>query len=125
MLYYYALKNLYPDWSFYMSIYYINDGGVFDIVFDDDDYIKAENILKKKFNQIRNTKLPKQLSADQSHWKCKSLCAFSQLNENGESICNAMHNQIKNAGILKTTEEHVNMKKLGTYGDGGGRISET
>ena len=54
LLYYYALKNLYPDYSFYVSIYYINDGGIFDLVFDEQDYLKAEEILKQKFEEIRD-----------------------------------------------------------------------
>ena len=41
LLYFYALKNMYPNHDFYTSIYYVNDGGIFDIVFSDEDYEKA------------------------------------------------------------------------------------
>ena len=96
LLYYYALKNLYPDKSFYISIYYINDGGVFDMVFDEKDYIKAENILRQKFEYIRSVQLPQQLSSEQAHWKCQRLCEFSKIDEETEkSVCNKFHDMIK------------------------------
>ena len=125
LLYYYALKNLYPDWSFYVSIYYINDGGIFDLVFDDVDYKKAEQILKDKFEEIRDCKVPKQLSREQSHWKCQKLCRFSETFEDtGKSACNYFHDMIKSIGIDKVTQEHADISRITKYGDGGGRIAE-
>jgi len=125
LLYYYALKNLHPDWEFYVSIYYINDGGVFDVVFSEDDYIKAENILKQKFEYIRSVKQPKQLSHDQTHWKCQRLCKFSEIHEeSGKSVCNHFHDMVKSKGIDKVTADYANLDKLTKYGSGGGRIAE-
>ena len=77
LLYYYALKNMYPEREFSVSIYYINNGGLFSMVFDEDDYKLAESILRKKFEQIRSIQQPRLLSNEHAHWKCKKLCLFS------------------------------------------------
>ena len=125
LLYYYALKNLYPDWSFYVSIYYVNDGGLFDIVFDEKDYAKAENMLRQKFEYIKAVKLPKQISNDQQNWKCTKLCKFSEIDpESGKTICQHFHDMIKSKGIDAVTRDHANLKKITKYQDGGGRIAK-
>jgi CRISPR/Cas system-associated exonuclease Cas4 (RecB family) len=129
LLYYYALKNQYPERSFYTSIYYVNDGGIFDIVFSDEDYIKAEQMLKNKFEKIRDIELPKQLSAKQSHWKCTKLCKFSEMFENsGKTTCqyfhDMIHDMIKSQGMLNVVANHANLDKLGKYGAGGGRLED-
>ena len=125
LLYYYALKNLYPDWSFYVSIYYVNDGGLFDVVFDDKDYIKAENMLRQKFEYIKSVKLPKQISNDQQNWKCTKLCKFSEIDPNsGKTVCQSYHDLIRSKGIDYVTKEHANLKKITKYQDGGGRIAK-
>jgi CRISPR/Cas system-associated exonuclease Cas4 (RecB family) len=124
LLYYYALKNLYPDWSFYVSIYYINDGGIFDLVFDESDYEKAEQILKEKFEDIKNSKLPRQLSREQAHWKCQKLCKFSETFEDtGKNACQHFHDMIKSKGIDYVTEKYADISRITKYGDGGGRIA--
>jgi len=124
LLYYYALKNLYPDWSFYVSIYYINDGGIFDLVFDESDYEKAEEILKEKFQEIKNNKVPRQLSREQSHWKCQKLCKFSETFEDtGKNACQHFHDMIKSKGIDHVTEKYADISRITKYGDGGGRIA--
>jgi len=123
LLYYYALKNLYPDYSFYVSIYYINAGGVFDVVFDERDYNKAENMLRKKFQQIRNNEKPKQLSPDHSHWKCKYLCKFSEIDkETGKSTCQMFNDRIQLHGIGEVTAKYANIDRIAKYGQGGGRL---
>ena len=122
LLYYYALKNLYPTHKFYVSIYYVNDGGLFDIIFDDSDYIKAENMIKQKFTYINSVEIPRQLSSENSHWKCKSLCAFSKPTESGKTVCQEMHSRISNYGYLDTLSMYGDLTKINAYGSGGGRV---
>jgi hypothetical protein len=124
LLYYYAIKNLYPEYSFYTSIFYVNDGGVFDLPFDESDYIKAESMLRQKFEYIKNVQIPKQVSANNTDFKCTKLCNFSELTENGDTICQAMHKEIKRDGIKKVTEKYADLKKITKYQDGGGRIAK-
>jgi hypothetical protein len=145
LLYYYAMKNKYPDREFYVSIYYINhyiddnkvrhDGGVFDIAFDENDYKKAENMLRQKFEYIRSVELPQQLYSDQARaaapkwgsdaFKCIYLCKFSQeWEKSGKSVCQHVHDMVKLKGIDAVTAEYADVKKFEKYGDGGGRLDK-
>jgi hypothetical protein len=130
------MRTKYPDREFLISIYYVNDykidgvlvkGGIFTMAFDDDDFIIAENMIRKEFESIKNNTCPDVLSSTCSHWKCKSLCAFSKvipsIDEN-KPACIAMRQQIKEKGIEWVTNEYANIQKLTTYGSGGGRLSE-
>lgn len=123
LLYFYALKNLYPNHDFYTSIYYVNDGGIFDIVFSDDDYDKAEKMLKNKFEYIRSIELPRLLSDDQSHWKCTKLCKFSEnYKDSQKTTCKYFHDMLKSKGMEEVVSAHADLNKLGKYGAGGGRL---
>lgn len=125
LLYYYALKNMYPEREFSVSIYYINNGGLFSMVFDEEDYQLAESILRKKFEQIRSIQQPRLLSNEHAHWKCKKLCLFSsEYEDSGKSICQHIRDEIKEKGVVKVVEEYGKIEKIATYGDGGGRLSE-
>lgn len=123
LLYYWALKNKYPDKSFYLTILYINDGGPYSVVFDEYDYELAENMIRQKFEYIKSLKHPKLLSQDNSHWKCKYLCGYSaRYGDSSKSICQHIRDEIKVKGINEVTEEYGDLSKLGSYGDGGGRL---
>ena len=125
LLYYYALKNEYPDREFTVSIYYINSGGLFSLVFDEEDYAKAEDILKKKFEQIRNIQNPRLLSKGNRHWKCQKLCKFSEpWKDTDKSVCQHISDEVRKKGINAVVEEYGDIGKITTYGDGGGRLSE-
>lgn len=125
LLYYYALKNMYPEREFSVSIYYINNGGLFSMVFDEDDYKLAESILRKKFEQIRSIQQPRLLSNEHAHWKCKKLCLFSsEYEDSGKSICQHIRDEVKEKGIVKVVEEYGKIDKIATYGDGGGRLAD-
>lgn len=126
LLYYYALKNMYPDKEFYISIYYINDGGVFTFPFDEHDYEKAESMIRQKFKYIQSVQYPTLLSSDNSHFKCKHMCAFSKPHDlSGKSICQHFRDEILKKGIDRVTEKNANLKKIRVYGDGGGRLNES
>ena len=126
LLYYYALRNMYPDADFSVSIFYINAGGLFSMCFDDEDYEKAEQILKNKFQQIRRCEHPKLLSDANSHWKCQKLCKFSEPYKPGakKSLCQYIRDEVRKKGISKVVAEHGDIDKLAAYGDGGGRLAD-
>ena len=126
LLYYYALKNMYPDAEFSVSIFYINDGGVFSLCFDEEDYQKAEEILKQKFQYIKNNQQPKLLSNENSHWKCQKLCLFSNPYKEGakQSECQHIRDEIRSKGVNKVIEEYGKPDRLSAYGDGGGRLAK-
>jgi len=84
MLYYYAIKQLYPAIKHVIvSINFINDGGMFSVCFDDSHLHQVEMMLKNKFDSIRNTTNP-QLNKS---WKCTKLCHFGKNTfENSEHL---------------------------------------
>ena len=126
LLYYYALKNTYPDAEFSVSIFYINDGGVFSMVFDEEDYKKAEDILRKKFERIKRSQNPRLLSNENSHWKCRKLCKFSEPYKEGtkKSVCQHIRDEVRKNGLVKVVEKYGDVGKLSAYGDGGGKLAE-
>lgn len=78
-IYHYALSNLYPQYDhIIMSINFINDGGAFSMCFDKSDLSSTEDLIRKKFEEIKQCKKPR-LSKS---WKCNKLCYFGQNNFN-------------------------------------------
>jgi hypothetical protein len=74
-LYHYALSHLYPQYDhIIMSINFINDGGAFSMCFDKSDLSSTEDLIRKKFEEIKKCKRPR-LSKT---WKCKKLCHFGK-----------------------------------------------
>ena len=74
-MYHYAASVLYPEIDhIIVSIYYINDGGIFSMNYDKKDLPETENMIRRKFEQIKNCKKPK-LSKS---WKCTKLCHFGK-----------------------------------------------
>lgn len=74
-IYHYAVSFLYPNVDhIIVSINFINDGGAFSICYDKTDLAETENMIRKKFDIIKNTKVP-QLNKS---WKCSKLCHFGK-----------------------------------------------
>lgn len=91
-IYHYAVKKLYPHLdTVIFTIYFVNDGGPFSMVFHDSDLIETENMLREKFEIIKNTRKPKLNRG----WMCSKLCHFG-----------------------KTTFENTNVQALEEYRDG-------
>ena len=55
MLYYYALKTLYPDKNILFTIFFIRDGGPFTLCFDEEHIKKTEVILKDTLEKVWKT----------------------------------------------------------------------
>jgi CRISPR/Cas system-associated exonuclease Cas4 (RecB family) len=82
-IYHYAVSALYPDVDHVIvSINFINDGGAFSICYDRSDLSYTENMIRKKFDAIKNTKVP-QLNRT---WKCNKLCHFGKSTFENTSI---------------------------------------
>jgi CRISPR/Cas system-associated exonuclease Cas4 (RecB family) len=74
-IYHYAISQAYPDIEHIIfTINFINDGGAFSICYDKTDLPKTEDMIRKKFEIIKNTKKP-QLNKS---WKCTKLCHFGK-----------------------------------------------
>jgi hypothetical protein len=75
LIYHYAISKLYPEYdSVMITIYFINDGGPFSILFDKSDLQRTEQMLKKKFEIIRQTQKPRLNKT----WMCNKLCHFGK-----------------------------------------------
>jgi hypothetical protein len=74
-IYHYAISHLYPHIDHIIfSIYFINDGGPFSICFDKSDLPKTEEMLRQKFEIVKNTRKPKLNKS----WMCTKLCHFGK-----------------------------------------------
>lgn len=139
LFYYYAMRTKYAKEKrdFYVSIFYINDheidgklvkGGIFDLPFDDSDYLKAERMIREEFEKIKNNQDPKVLKEECGHWKCRSLCAYSKIIpeiSTTEPACVAIKKQIAKYGMTKVTDKYIDLDKSLSYGSGGGRSEDT
>jgi hypothetical protein len=75
MIYYYAISRLFPEYEhIILTIYFINDGGAFSILFDKSDLLRTEEMLRKKFEIIKQTKKPRLHQT----WMCSKLCHFGK-----------------------------------------------
>ena len=88
-LYHYAIKNLYPDVkTFLVTVYFINDGGAYTVHFQDEDLPKTEEMLKNKFQFIKNTTEPQTLPDlnPSQCWKCSKLCHQGKTTFEGTNV---------------------------------------
>ena len=107
-IYHYALSKLYPQYDhIIMSINFINDGGAFSMCFDKSDLLSTENLIRKKFEEIKNCTKPR-LSKT---WKCTKLCYFGKNTfENNQNILPVIEyrdNQVCSKGNNMTMCEQV------------------
>jgi len=83
LIYYLAISHLYPKAKqVIVTIYYIRAGGPVSMCFDNSDIPKALDMLREKFEYIKNTKIPK-LSRD---YKCKTFCRQGTTTFDGTNI---------------------------------------
>lgn len=74
-IYHYAVSNLYPHINHIIfTIYFINDGGPFSICFDKSDIPKTEDMLRQKFEIVKNARKPRLTKS----WMCSKLCHFGK-----------------------------------------------
>ena len=106
MIYYYAIKHLYPDIkNIIFSIYFINDGGPFSVCFSNKDILNTEDILRAKFEIIKKSKKPRLNKT----WMCSKLCHFGKTtfeNTNIEAMREYRDNQrCPNGSVMTKCEQ--------------------
>ena len=126
LFYLYACKTIWPDKEFIMTLAFVNAGGIFSVIGDDEMYQEAEQMIKKSFNQVLDMKRPEVFDQNHFDWRCKYCCEFSKPASytGGKSVCQYFANKIRMDGIEKTTAENIDLARLSTYGSGGGRDEE-
>lgn len=74
-LYHYVCHKLYPNVEQFLTvIFFFNDGGPFSLFWGKEDLQETENMIREKFEDIKNTIIP----AQHKSWKCKSFCHMSK-----------------------------------------------
>ena len=102
-IYHYAIQKLYPHIDHIMvTIFFINDGGAFSVIFDKSDLAKTESVLRDKFEIIKKTQKPRLHKS----WMCSKLCHFGKStfeNSNVLPILEYRDNQLcqKNSHMTK------------------------
>lgn len=75
MIYHYAISKIFPSFNnIIVTIYFINDGGPFSIMFDKKDLPRTEEMLRNKFDIIKKTRKPRLNKT----WMCNKLCHFGK-----------------------------------------------
>lgn len=83
MMYYYAAQHLYPEVdNIQVCIYFINDGGEYDICFTKRDIPRIEDMLRGRYEAIKATQIP---SLNKT-WKCSRFCHFGTTTFEGTSV---------------------------------------
>ncbi len=85
--YHYALSHVLGKRAENMlvSINFINDGGVFTVQFTPEDLPKTEEMLRQKFEEIKNTTIP----ILNESWKCK-MCTYYKTSFGNAPIVNCV-----------------------------------
>lgn len=108
-LYFYALSNLYPEIEqILVTIFYINYGGPFTICFTKDDLPSIEEMLRKKFELIKNTTIPRLNKS----WKCSKFCHQGMSTFEGthiEPMIETRHGQVCKKGEVMTKCEQTKL----------------
>ncbi len=74
-LYHYAVHHTYPELDqVLVTMFYLKDGGPYTICYNKEDLKVTENLLRRKFEQIQNTKVPHLTKS----WKCSKLCTWGK-----------------------------------------------
>ena len=120
LLYTYAARRIYPQAKvILLTVFYCRDGGPFTLPFSEADDEKIEWLMRREFNTIKNTTIPK-LSKG---WYCK-VCPFgTNYSNEGETLCEYYEKKVRKDGIDKIFVELGSIKKINDYGDGGGKRS--
>lgn len=124
LMYYYAVTKLYPDVTdIDFTIVFIKDGGPFCLYFGPKHLEFAEEMLRVKFEEIRETQRP---SLSKS-WKCKKFCYFGKTmseRDPTKTLCEFYEGEVRRKGADAATFEFGVPGAFASYGDGGGRKAE-
>ena len=119
-IYYYALRKLYPDIAnLIMTIVFVRDGGAFAMPFGDEDIPRTLEMLRKKFESIKDTVVPRKKVS----WRCKAFCHQGRTKWPGseKTRCDFLHDEFKKNGLTQLMLNYGTPNVFSSYGDGGGK----
>lgn len=123
LIYLIALKTLYPDKNWILTLFYIRVGGLFSVHGDDEMLERAYSKLEEMYTEISSCNNPTQFDPKNKDWRCKHLCPFSKPDSatRGQSLCQHYKGLIERKGMQIVQDSVINEKKLFIYSEGGGR----
>lgn len=126
LFYLYALSKLYPNKEFIMTLYFINDGGIFSVHGDEEMLAYASQMIKDTYEEIISTTNPTVRNSKRNDFKCIHCCKYSKPASytRGLSVCEFMQNKINTIGLDSTIEKYGDIKSTFSYGSGGGKIKD-
>lgn len=123
-IYHYALSRLYPNAKeIFITIFFVQFLKPFSICFTRDDLKKTELMLRKRFELIKATTNPPWIRDNPAHnWKCKRLCEYgrSSFPNDKKTICERVKSDLLFLGMDKVNAKYMDVRKLTSYGAGGG-----
>ena len=125
LLYYYALRRLYPNDVVLMTIHYLRADGPTTLPYGDEQYEEAYRLLKSMFLKIKASGPKHRVMEDpvKARSICKSFCHYGKSYQPGtdKTICDYMWGQLQELGTEKLTEKFgkPNLSKI--YSAGGGQ----
>lgn len=115
-----AATHAFPGKTIAFSIIFVNDGGGFRIPFTSDDVALAEEMIRRKFEEIRADQHP----ALKKSWKCTKFCHFGKTmsdQDPSRTICEFFEGEVRKKGADAVTWEYGEPGAFFRYGCGGGR----
>jgi len=111
LLYNYAISKLYPDYEqAIMSIFFTRDGGPFSMCFDKKDQDKFLEMLRKRYEEIKENVKPRPISNSRRDFRCQKLCHFYKNDWPGTNttMCEYVEKKLHTIGHEKTLKECTN-----------------
>jgi hypothetical protein len=119
LLYYFALRHLYPADDVIFTVFYVQDGGPHTLYFDDSSLEAAENMLRREYEKMRDDQAPTLVAPS---WKC-TKCSYStqEFENTGQSVCEYFRNERVQLGMDRVFAKHGDRSLISEYQGGGGR----
>lgn len=123
LLYYHAVRRLYPDDDLLFSIDYVREDGVFFLPYGDEQDAAAVAMLREMFEKIRDCEMPdRRMDEVGPRGQPCSFCHYARAKApTGESLCDYYHGQLVQLGMSKCVAKHANGEPWLQYGGGGGQ----
>jgi hypothetical protein len=117
-MYYYALKNRYPDVKNWLStINYVRTAGPFTVAHDEEDILKVEKMLRRQFEKIKHNTFPSLKTSEK--WFCKCVCHYGKnMSEKNpkKTICKYITDKLRCSSLDKiVTDETWQDFNIGYY----------
>lgn len=98
-----------------LTIFFTRDGGPFSVSFSEEDLKNTVDVLRRKFNEVLNTKMPKRLRDDRTRYKenfkCRFICMAGEKfkDKDGNLLCDKYYSILKNEGMEKGSKTLYNI----------------